>query len=613
MAVESGVISASTEALQAMERLYLDVKKHKQDYAEGVFDKCVDCLDNLRSVKSTVEGSDINITAPEVNESCLLELKQLTLMHIPSSITDEARQKFQDLVHKLFEGQDVKVLYATLLTCPWYSCTQKERGEQAKHNVIFVVYKSTLDRFLSPVNSHLVEQTNVVDKGWLYASELYHFVQFISKARTRNVEALFCPNSAIVYQTEEWKKLREQLHHSKVMGLRSFIEACRGQSIGGIGKKGKDGVFRLKDSTTFRELCDSYRLMHHAHNITASLPPCTEEFTDEGLPNTAREAVQVLRSMYQNPDVSKKDAFSILVNWGAQVNHDLKDFKFVQPEEVQSIVGSWHMAIRLDGWVIRPPASIPDNYTNLLQLMETIGGPVTSLEPDQIIMITQAGSFMYGLSTPTSDVDYLVIYADKTEKVLTACKRLPESFENRGKTKQIEYGAYEVRCFSEMLLKGSVVILELVFKDGHNYTSPAWNRLAKHKDMFLTERGIQQYMGLIKNNFKMIESEKHKDTPQERKLFYQIYHKLDSLKYFLERKPPPVKCGGLVRDYIMRIRTEPLEEELQRDNLYKDAKVKFDQMKIDLANRKTRLNENVNFKFMVDWIMYVRGLSGDQT
>ena len=53
--------------------------------------------------------------------------------------------------------------------------------------------------------------------------------------------------------------------------------------------------------------------------------------------------------------------------------------------------------------------------------------------------------------------------------------------------------------------------------------------------------------------------------------------------------------------------------ELQRDNLYKDAKVKFDQMKIDLANRKTRLCENVNFKFMVDWIMYVRGLSGDQT
>ena len=61
------------------------------------------------------------------------------------------------------------------------------------------------------------------------------------------------------------------------------------------------------------------------------------------------------------------------------------------------------------------PAGVHDNYSSLVQLMETIGGPVTKLEPEQIVMITQAGSFMYGLSTPTSDVDYIVIYADKTE------------------------------------------------------------------------------------------------------------------------------------------------------------------------------------------------------
>ena len=51
-----------------------------------------------------MEGSDVNITAPELNESRLLELKQLTLMHIPSSITDDARKKFEDLIHRLFEG-----------------------------------------------------------------------------------------------------------------------------------------------------------------------------------------------------------------------------------------------------------------------------------------------------------------------------------------------------------------------------------------------------------------------------------------------------------------------------------------------------------------------------
>jgi len=44
-----------------------------------------------------------------------------------------------------------------------------------------------------------------------------------------------------------------------ISGLKSFREACKGQSVGGIGKKGKDGKFRMKDATTFRELCDSFR------------------------------------------------------------------------------------------------------------------------------------------------------------------------------------------------------------------------------------------------------------------------------------------------------------------------------------------------------------------
>ena len=69
-----------------------------------MFEKCVESLENLRSIKSAIEGTDVNITAPEVYESCLLELKQLTLMHIPSSITEETRLKFQELIHKLFEG-----------------------------------------------------------------------------------------------------------------------------------------------------------------------------------------------------------------------------------------------------------------------------------------------------------------------------------------------------------------------------------------------------------------------------------------------------------------------------------------------------------------------------
>jgi hypothetical protein len=52
--------------------------------------------------------------------------------------------------------------------------------------------------------------------------------------------------------------------------------------------------------------------------------------------------------------------------------------------------------------------------------------------------------------------------------------------------------------------------------------SPAWKALCQQKEKFISERAIQQYMGLIKNNMKMIKNEKHKDAPQERKLFYQV-------------------------------------------------------------------------------------------
>ena len=40
------------------------------------------------------------------------------------------------------------------------------------------------------------------------------------------------------------------------------------------------------------------------------------------------------------------------------MNQDLKGVKFVQPEEVQSIVGSWHMEMRLAGREINLPQGL---------------------------------------------------------------------------------------------------------------------------------------------------------------------------------------------------------------------------------------------------------------
>lgn len=47
------------------------------------------------------------------------------------------------------------------------------------------------------------------------------------------------------------------------------------------------------------------------------------------------------------------------------------------------------------------------------------------------------------------------------QKVLGRCKEIKDNFESRGPSKLLEYGAYEARLFGEMLLKGSVIILEV--------------------------------------------------------------------------------------------------------------------------------------------------------
>ena len=62
----------------------------------------------------------------------------------------------------LFTG--IEVLSAVLVTCPWYQESQDERGEQARHNVLFIVYLSQDHQFLAPVNQHILNEKFVEDK-----------------------------------------------------------------------------------------------------------------------------------------------------------------------------------------------------------------------------------------------------------------------------------------------------------------------------------------------------------------------------------------------------------------------------------------------------------------
>ena len=69
-----------------------------------VIDKARAAVDKLREIKAVIEGSHLCYVAMEINQRPLLELRQLTLMHIPISITEDVRGKFEDLIHQCLDG-----------------------------------------------------------------------------------------------------------------------------------------------------------------------------------------------------------------------------------------------------------------------------------------------------------------------------------------------------------------------------------------------------------------------------------------------------------------------------------------------------------------------------
>lgn len=72
-----------------------------------VFQKSVDTLEQLREIKGELDGSARNFDSPQICEDFLIELKQQVLMHTPSSVTSDNRDRFKDLISKTFEGRIV--------------------------------------------------------------------------------------------------------------------------------------------------------------------------------------------------------------------------------------------------------------------------------------------------------------------------------------------------------------------------------------------------------------------------------------------------------------------------------------------------------------------------
>ncbi|KAL8563909.1 hypothetical protein ACOMHN_049565 [Nucella lapillus] len=118
----------------------------------------------MRDIKAMVEGCSENFVPLRISDKPLTELKQLLLMHTPSTVTDKARLQFSQLIQQALADGCKKILAAVVVTCPWYAATQKELGEQAKHNMLLVVVMNHDRQFFSPASLHAKETGAVVNR-----------------------------------------------------------------------------------------------------------------------------------------------------------------------------------------------------------------------------------------------------------------------------------------------------------------------------------------------------------------------------------------------------------------------------------------------------------------
>ena len=110
--------------------------------------------------------------------------------------------------------------------------------------------------------------------------------------------------------------------------------------------------------------------------------------------------------------------------------------------------------------------------------------------PGDVLFAKVWGSHSHNTALPTSDVDYLMIYASRTAAVLSLTPP-PETIDG---TKP-DYQAHEVGKLCHLLIKGNPGIVEMLFTDRMYVGSPEWDALKEIAPTFINQQTLKQYLG----------------------------------------------------------------------------------------------------------------------
>ena len=100
------------------------------------------------------------------------------------------------------------------------------------------------------------------------------------------------------------------------------------------------------------------------------------------------------------------------------------------------------------------------------------------------------GSHSHGTQLPTSDVDYLAVFQQPTRSVL-GLRPWQDGLDGKGP----DYQCHEIGKLAALLLKGNPGVVEMLFTEQMQATTPAWEALRALRRTFINQTTLGQYLG----------------------------------------------------------------------------------------------------------------------
>jgi hypothetical protein len=117
-----------------------------------------------------------------------------------------------------------------------------------------------------------------------------------------------------------------------------------------------------------------------------------------------------------------------------------------------------------------------------------------------LIQLHVAGSKAYGTSTPDSDTDYRGVCICPLDYYLGLRR-----FEQFVSVKSVDITVYDIKKFVGLAAKANPNILETLWAEPF-FTTPAWDILSEHRDLFLTQRVEHTFSGYAHSQLLRIKS-----------------------------------------------------------------------------------------------------------